>query len=338
MHQTSEMTLDGAIREINRAMGKQAVQRNNTVFHLAKRGNTATNSHFLAVRENMEAGKIAQGDSVFFAVSGSGQVVGSALYIFDDLPNRQINGKKPRSASSANGQSNRGLQFFPCQRRIGIESVGLAPEALGNSIAMLRAAGEACFDGSTRRREEIDLIMHTGTYRSEFLCEPALAAIAAGELGINHDDEKPTGTRTFAFDLTNGAAGTLTGCHLASQLVGGGKYKRALILASEVENNATVWADHTLGLKETASALILEEGSSGFRAFGFRTFPEHSDCVESYTVSHNQRSAWDIARMRILKPNMKQTCVPLSRCSWPNLVWKRPMCAGSCCPSVPPPL
>ncbi len=86
MHQTSEMTLDGAVREINRASGKQVVQRDNTIFHLARRGNTATNSHFLAVRENIDAGNIGSGDRVFFAVSGSGQVVGSALYVFDDLP------------------------------------------------------------------------------------------------------------------------------------------------------------------------------------------------------------------------------------------------------------
>ncbi len=90
MHQTSEVTLDGAIREINRAAGKQIAQRGNTVFHLAQRGNTATNSHFLAVREHIDTDKIAAGDKVFFAVSGSGQVVGSALYVFDDLPSRGV--------------------------------------------------------------------------------------------------------------------------------------------------------------------------------------------------------------------------------------------------------
>ena len=51
-------------------------------------GNTATNTHFLAVWERIQAGDIEPGDRVVFAVSGSGQTVGTALYIFDDLPVR----------------------------------------------------------------------------------------------------------------------------------------------------------------------------------------------------------------------------------------------------------
>ncbi len=155
---------------------------------------------------------------------------------------------------------------------------------------MLCAAAEACLAQSARPREDIDLVMHTGTYRTEFLCEPALAAIAAGELRINHDDEKLTGKRTFAFDLTNGSAGMLTGCFLASQLVGAGKYQRALLLASEVENNATHWPAHLLGVRQTASALLLTEGSNGFCSFAFRTFPEYVGCVESYTLPREGRT------------------------------------------------
>ena len=341
MHQTSAMTLDGAIREINRAVGKQVVDRANTIFHLARRGNTATNSHFLAVRENIDAAKIAPGDKVFFAVSGSGQVVGSALYVFDDLPARQTNGKIARRTPSANGQADRGMQIFHSQRRIGIESLGLVPEdqvGPADSIAMLKAAGEACLQRSSRRREDIGLVLHTGTYRSEFLCEPALAAIAAGELGINHDEEKLAGKRTFAFDLMNGGAGTLTACFLASQLVGAGKYNRALILASEVENNAASWPEHLLGIKESASALILEEGSGGFRAFGFRTFPEHVACVEAFTVSHNNLSALehrqdpDLDAMYDRPPS-----VPRLPSFWPSWVWRRPIFPGSCCRNGPPP-
>lgn len=289
MHQTSDMTLDGAIREINRAVGRQAIHRANTVFHLAQRGNTATNSHFLAVRETIAAGKIAAGDKVLFAVSGSGQVVGSALYIFDDLPAR-LRRTKPAVRTT---EPSRGLQLFPCPRRMRIESVGLVPGGgvPADSVALLRTAGEACLSRSSRRREDIDLVLHTGTYRSEFLCEPALAAIAAGELHINHDEANLAGRRTFAFDLTDGAAGTLTGCFLASQLMNAGKYARALILASEVENNTQAWPEHLLGLKETASALLLEEGAAGFAAFAFRTFPEHVGRLESFTVVHNKLAA-----------------------------------------------
>ena len=309
MHQTSEVTLDGAMREINRAAGKQVARRGNTVFHLAQRGNTATNSHFLAVRENIDAGKIAAGDKVIFAVSGSGQVVGSALYVFDDLPSRGAATR--RRGLSRHPPRTSDLKMFPCARRFGVTRVGLVPKGYTGPVAsvdLLKSAGEACFGDSAIRREDVDLVIHTGTYRSEFLCEPALAAIAAGELGINHDDEKPTGKRTFAFDLTNGAAGTLTGCLLAGQLLAAGKYRRALILASEIENNANSWPEHLLGVKETASALLLEEGAAGFFAFGCRTFPEHIGAAEAFTVAPTSGPRSAIATM----PTMNNCSKPAS--------------------------
>jgi 3-oxoacyl-[acyl-carrier-protein] synthase III len=297
MHQTSAMTLDGATAAINQAKGRQVAHRGNTIYHLAQRGNTATNSHFLAVRENIDSGRIAPGDKVFFAVSGSGQVVGSALYTFDDLPTRLAGASspaRPANAALANPGDGAGLQMFECQRRIGITCVGVLPEDYSGpfeSVPMLRGAGEVCLGRHGRDRVEIDLVIHTGTYRTEFLCEPALAAIAAGELHINHEENNPGGRRTFAFDLTSGAAGTLTACFLASQLLGAGKYSRALLLASEVENNAQCRPDHLLGLKETASALILEEGKAGFLAFGFRSFSEYVASFETGTTMHNQQAA-----------------------------------------------
>jgi amino acid adenylation domain-containing protein len=294
MHQTSARTLDGAMHEINHVVGRNIARRDNTIFHLEQHGNTATNSHFLAVRENIDAGKIASGDKVCFAISGSGQVVGSALYVFDDMPTRQAEPKSNGVAAVARDE----LQMFACSPPVRIESVGLFSEEHAraiDSVTMLRAAGEACLGRSSHRREDLDLVLHTGTYRSDFLCEPALAAIAAGELGINHDEGRSPGKRTFAFDLTNGAAGTLTGCFVASQLLAAGKYARALILASEVENNALSRPDHLLGLKETASALLLEEGP-GFTAFAFRAFPEHVSRVQAFSMTYNQRTAVEYGR------------------------------------------
>ena len=93
MHQTSETTIDGAVREINRVVGQTVCHRGNTVYNIAERGNTATTSHFLAVWERMQAGEIEPGDRAVFAVSGSGQTVGTALYTFDDLPARVRNCK-----------------------------------------------------------------------------------------------------------------------------------------------------------------------------------------------------------------------------------------------------
>jgi amino acid adenylation domain-containing protein len=88
MHQTSETTLDGAVGQINRSLGRTVCDRRNTIYDLAERGNTATNSHFIALRDAIDAGLVKPGSRVLFGVSGSGQTVGTALYTFDDLPER----------------------------------------------------------------------------------------------------------------------------------------------------------------------------------------------------------------------------------------------------------
>ena len=91
MHQTSETTIDGAVREINKSFGRTVCDRKNTIYNLAERGNNATNSHFVALRDAIDAGVVRPGGRVLFGISGSGLTVGTALYTFDDLPERLRN-------------------------------------------------------------------------------------------------------------------------------------------------------------------------------------------------------------------------------------------------------
>ncbi len=316
IHQTSETTLDGAIHEINRAVGRPVCHRGNMIYNVAERGNTATNTHFLALWERMQAGDFEAGGRVVFGVSGSGQVVGTALYVLDDLPERVAGGGlEAAGTTSPSGKSDAPeglppaaskptipLRYFRCSRRVRIESIGAiaAPHPAPETVAMLREAGEACLQRSAQPREAIDLVLHTGVHRSDFLSEPAVAAIAAGVLGINHEDQPPVNghganhprRRTLAFDVLNGGAGTLTACFLASQLMAGGKFSRALLLASEIDPNRLYWPENPLGLAETASALVLEEsGREGFQAFAYRAFPEHAEAIVSHTGVHEYRPA-----------------------------------------------
>jgi 3-oxoacyl-[acyl-carrier-protein] synthase III len=315
IHQTSETTLDGAVREINRAVGKAICHRGNTIFNVAERGNTATNTHFLAVWERILAGDFKAGDRTVFAVSGSGQGVGTALYIFDDLPERlrrppERNGHGSRAKDAPPAATSKekaapgetSLRYFRCERRVHIESISTLDRSADRrgTVAMVCQAGEACLQSSTRLRDTIDLVLHTGVHRSEFISEPAIAAIAAGHLAINHDENRGSGRRTLAFDVLNGAAGTLTACFLASGLMAARKFTRALILASEVDLNREYRAEQPLGLEETASAMVLEESgtTSGFAAFAFRAFPEHFDAVRSCTA------------VRAGKPAVIRQCAP----------------------------
>src|SRR5262249_10795762 len=196
--------------------------------------------------------------------SGSGQTVGTALYVCDDLPDRlrrdagahrlvngtngvhkngsngvHVNGSNGVHLNGTNGKPGpRPPQTWRCTRGVRLPAAAAAgpPARPADPVALPRAAGEACLTGDGRPREEVDLVIHTGVYRPEFLSEPALAAIAAGELGLNHDDETLGARRTFAFDLMNGAAGTLTGCLVAAQRIDAGGFTRSLVITSEIEN------------------------------------------------------------------------------------------------------
>src|SRR5262249_13365826 len=120
------------------------------------------------------------GQRLLFGISGSGQTVGTALYTLDDLPERIRQGVKPprREVPPRPG---------PLRPRVRIARVGIAPPDVNRkTIDMTCAAAKACLAESGWAREEIGLLIYTGIYRDEFLSEPAVAAIAAGELHINH--------------------------------------------------------------------------------------------------------------------------------------------------------
>jgi 3-oxoacyl-[acyl-carrier-protein] synthase III len=273
LHQTSETTLDGAIKEVNHVLGKTVCTKDNTVSNLAQRGNTATTSHFVALWDRLGQERVAPGDKILFGISGSGQTVGSALYTMDDLPQRWRQSTTPEKIVVAGRPV-----AFRLERRVRIESIGQAQLPNPDTTALLRAAGSACMQQSQHAPAEIGLVLHAGVYRSEFLLEPALAAIAAGELGINEDEAKSAARRTLAFDISNGAVGPLDACLVASQLLAAGRIEAALVLASEVENNAAHWPQHLLGIQEAGSALILEQsdGAEGFSAFRFRSFVDYA--------------------------------------------------------------
>ena len=164
-----------------------------------------------------------------------------------------------------------------------------------DSLALVRQAAERCLSASRYRREEVGLIVHSGVYRTDFLSEPAVAAIAAGVLRINHDGDlaTPRTHQTLAFDLMNGGVGSLNACHVASQMIRAGRTANALVVAAEIENNAGLDGEHQVGLIEMGSALLLEPAgdNEGFGRFVFRSFPEHGDDVTAHTVFRNGAAA-----------------------------------------------
>jgi amino acid adenylation domain-containing protein len=295
IHQTSESSLNDAMLGINRVFGKSAAHPGNTIFNLAERGNTATTSHWVALKDHILGNRIQSGDRTVFGISGSGQTVGAALYTFDDLPDRLRRGSKGKRSRDVSA-GNRRLPEPPALPRVAIAGVGtVAPDQAANQGSVRNAvqAAKACLESTGLDPSALGLLIHAGVYRDEFISEPAIAAFIAGDIGANEDIHGADGTKTLAFDVMNGGVGFLNACHVATQMIGAGKVENAMVVASEVENNTPDSGHQLLGVSETGSAAILSrtDGTAGFGRFVFHHDPEHADALSTYT-RHDGRRTW----------------------------------------------
>jgi 3-oxoacyl-[acyl-carrier-protein] synthase III len=319
LHQTSRTTLRDAARVIDQVF--PGVTAATTVIdNLGERGNTASTSHFVAVMDHILNGRIGTGDTVVFGISGSGQTLGTALYTFDDLPDRV---RRRRAGAPAGAPATRPFASLPVtpgmgarasgatsggggvpvgrrRRRIRLESLGIAPEEEGSgrtSFELGRDAGFACLQASTHEPGDIELLIHAGVYRTEHLAEPAVAAILAGELGINDVFEPGRERQTLAFDVLNGSAGFLQACYVAGQLILAGRCRTAMVVAAEA---ASLHSDDDgpRRIASVASAVILDEAegeSGGFESFRFRSFPAHVEARRASVSLRTSRARLEVA-------------------------------------------
>ena len=296
MHQTSSMTLNSAKREINRLMNNRICHDGNTINNLEHRGNTASTAHFVALADQIRNNKINSGDKIVFSISASGLTIGTALYVFDDLPDRLRQMESKQSGNQKKSTiKNLSSATNPVTARIRIESAGTIPkETIGkkDSMELLHQAATSCLKKSSYKKSEIGLLIYSGVYRSEYLLEPAYAALLAGELEMNVKISESENKKTLAFDIFNSSIGFLNACYVAQQMIAAGNCKTAMIVASEIENNTDSFPDQLVGIRETASALILDSqpanNKEGFARF---LFSYHEESLNAYTSYYKPEDA-----------------------------------------------
>ena len=301
MHQTSETAINDAVRAINKLYDREICTASNTVLNLGERGNTATTTHFVALHDFIMSNRINSGEKIVFAITGSGQTIGTALYTLDDLPDRMRNGLTSQM-KKLDGKQNNDWAVRPPKKkgRIKIESVGLMPEGRPvdrNMVELAKSAAEDCLSHSFIHREDVNLLIYTGVYRNEFLSEPAVAALIAGALELNDDIRSTADKRTFAFDVFNSSLGFLNACHIAIQLIETEKHQNAMVVTAEIENNTHVYAARLRGLKETGSAIILDrdpEGKTGFGGFLFKQYDTYSEAIITHSEFDGGRTFLNI--------------------------------------------
>lgn len=292
-HQTSSTSLKDAARQLTVRLGAQVDLNGRNVDNLAERGNTATTTHLVALEDAILDGRIRSGENVAFSVTGSGITIGTALYTFDDLPDRRRRWEHARQPepSAALACPPRPV-LFRLARRVRVESIGTAGvDQARETLGLVRAAAGACFGRSSYQPVDIDLLIFAGLYRTDQIIEPAIAALIAGDLGLNDDAVTVTARKTFAFDLVNGALGFFNALQVASSMIAAGVAQTAMVVASEVESheNNPIWP--RLGLREAGSAVILDGagsglsdasggGGTGFSCFAVMNYPEHLEAVK----------------------------------------------------------
>jgi 3-oxoacyl-(acyl-carrier-protein) synthase III len=339
-HQTSSRHLNRGAQAINQGLAGSSTTAS-LINNVAERGNTASTSHFVAVHDHVLNGTIRSGDQVMFAVSASGVTVGSALYTFDDLPDRLRSSPAPAATSALRPRFRRTPMPGP---RVRIESVGVLPlptERPGSSLALSCRAAERSLAGSTHPRNAIDLIIYAGVYRTDFVYEPAIASMVAGELGINDTFESLNGARTLAFDVFNSSVGFLNACFLAAQLIQERKSRAALVVTSEVEN-PSLFRGGRRGVTETASALILDQspGRTGFGGFLFRSFTDYIDLL-TCSVSNGAAGGGEGggASLSVVRdPTLEARYVECVRRVVPELVAMEGLDLSEVALFIPPPL
>ena len=298
MHQTSRMTLNSARNEINNVLKNEVFNDDNAINNLGERGNTASTSHMVAVADQIRKNKIQSGDKIIFSIAASGLTVGTALYIFDNLPDRIRQDEFSKAKELKIPLHKR----EPKKKKTGlqIESIGTISEEMNSgvdSMELAYSAAKNCLEKSAYQSKDIDLVIYCGVYRTEYLLEPAYATLLAGKLDINASPSAVE-NKTLAFDIFNGSVGFMNGIYTAQNLMAAGKCKKAMIITAEIENNAGLFPDELVGVKETASAIILDAHSSMNKGFSLFHFGYDVSSLKAFT-SYSTYSLPDEPRYRM---------------------------------------
>jgi 3-oxoacyl-[acyl-carrier-protein] synthase III len=313
VHQTSNTTIQDVARAFNKYYGSDVCNQDTVINNIAERANTATTAHMIALMDSIQNHTIQNNENVVFGITGSGATIGTALYTFDDLPDRircrEAGTYIPEKVIPQQGPF---IAHLPQTRRVRVESMGTLSEnaeVQKETLARVRIAAENCFANSTHEKNETDLLIYTGTYRDEFICEPAIAALIAGKLEINPDIDVPQQKKTFALDILNGGVATLNACYTATVMMQAKKANNALIIASEVENNRDKLPKDLYGVEETGSAIFLDispDGKTGFGNFVFKHFTDYVEALTTHTTVRDGKTYLDIKRDPYLERYYRQ--------------------------------
>lgn len=163
-----------------------------------------------------------------------------------------------------------GLPAGQVERRSGVRRRYFAD---GETASQMGAsAARAALEAAGLRGTDVDCLVDvSGTHEQALPCG---AVLVQRELGLG-------GSGIPAFDVDSTCLGFLTGLDLVSYAIAAGRYRRVLLVASEVASVALDWKDLESAtiLGDGAAAVIVERSEAGSRILGARmeSLGDHAD-------------------------------------------------------------
>lgn len=171
------------------------------------------------------------------------------------------------------------------------------PGAGSRALAVRAAQGALAAAG--RRPDDVELLVNTGVYRDENIIEPAMGPFIQRGLGANSSFPPLNGTRTFSFDLANGACGPLTAIRVIDGFMRSGAVRSGLVVASDADPDPARSENYPFAPTGGAILLRASANGEGFAWFHARTWSEHFAlydarlCGTSSVEGNGHRSSGD---------------------------------------------
>lgn len=299
-HQASAATLGGVVRDANRRLGAGTLRDDNVINNLARRGNTVTTTHFMAIHDAIRDRRIQNGHRLLLSTVASGATIGSAAYHLDDLPERML--RAGHEGCDSPGQADVIDWRRSLARPVKLEAIGFAEAKAGvaaDSISLAKAAARVCLSRSGLKRNDMELLIFAGVYRSEFILEPAIAAFLAGEMRIN-DSSREGDVRTLAFDLNDSSNGFLSACQIAARAIESGQVRAAMVVVAEGDVPMSAGSP-PFSPSACAAVLTASADGTGFTDFGCYGFPGEHEALRSDIVVRAEGGA---ELQRVVQPDL----------------------------------
>ena len=150
-----------------------------------------------------------------------------------------------------------------------------AAEPGAGSRALAVRAAKGALGSAGRVADEIEILVNAGVYRDENIIEPAMGPFIQRGMGANSTFPPLNGTRTFSFDLANGACGPLTAIRVIDGFMRSGAVRSGMVVASDADPDPSSSENYPFAATGGAILLRASADSEGFAWFHARTWSEH---------------------------------------------------------------